>query len=97
MPAEATRLERALTPLESDNPNGDQTDNVAEHSPDEIRPKPVEKASTPQRSISTASTCIADPGLSNTTDDSAKTNTETVSETTSLETGTSLLGELAGK
>ena len=50
MAAEATRLERTLTQLESDDLEGDlslETDNVDEDNPDGVRPKPVEKVGIP--------------------------------------------------
>ena len=56
--AEATRLERALTPFESDDLNDMdglslETDNADENGIDEIRPKSVEKAGIPQPSMAT--------------------------------------------
>ena len=49
--AEATRLERALTPFESDDLN--DLDGADENGIDGIRPKPVEKAGIPQPSMAT--------------------------------------------
>lgn len=54
--AEATRLDRALTPFESDDEQSPETDNVDENGPDGIRPKPVEKVGIPQPSTSIEAT-----------------------------------------
>jgi hypothetical protein len=58
--AETTRLERALTPFESDDLNdlSLETDNADENSIDGIRPMPVEKAGIPQSSITTETTRV---------------------------------------